>query len=222
MPPKKKSPTRRKKETIVEQVMNERNFVVAPVEPIAGKVVAETALGTVRIEGEVTPEKLALAKNFENIFQQATEEIMDLAAYNPSQEVIDLVKGSRLSQEEVDAIKQAAPWTIFKIRGQDLMKTQDNKLENVRSYVYRLERAVLDQVRLRKQVEAAFDEERKALTAHIELLRTSNESLVENNKRSRAREEALRKKNPTFSDRLALEFGPLYAKLKALIVKLLS
>lgn len=143
-------------ETIVEKVFNERNLITTPVDEAAIKnipVTHETELGTIRIEGEVTPQKLALAKQFEQVFAASVDEIMGLASMTPNPETMDFVKTSGLTNKQVEAMKKAEPWTTFQIKGETLLKTTDNKIENVKFYFYRLERAVIQQINMRKQAE---------------------------------------------------------------------
>lgn len=139
----------RSEESIVEKVFNERNLTgfVEPT-PFSGTRVGN---GNVIIKGEVTPKKLKLAEEFETIFNQSVGEIMDLEAYTPREETLNFVKSQNLSQKKIDEIKNSSAWTTFQIAGETLMKTQDNKLENVKDYCFRLERAVLEQVRLRNE-----------------------------------------------------------------------
>ena len=118
-----------------------------------GKLVSENELGKVRIVGKVTPEKLALAQDFHNIFEQATQEIENLAEYVPNPVVLDLVKSQKFSREEIKVMIEAKPWMAFKVGDAVVIKTPDNKLEYVADYCYRLEKAVLTQVNLRKQSE---------------------------------------------------------------------
>lgn len=218
-------------ETIVESVLNERNFIVAPMEPVSeAPVFAETSLGKIRIEGEVTPQKIEAAKAFERIFQQATDEIMDLAAYTPNPETLDFVKGSRLTESQTQEMLRAAPWTVFQVNGRGLMKTPDNKLESVQAYVYRLEKAVIDVARKK-------NEEIAALNGKIELLK---EDLAEQRKDTRAaRAEAskyrtglvdLQRKfqglplvaSQTHLNNLGLRLKDGFGKLKALLIQLIS
>lgn len=140
-------------ESLVEKVFNERNLITTPSMEHTAPVHHETQLGTVRIEGEVTPQKLALAKQFEQVFQASVDEIMGLASMTPNPETMDFVKRSGLTNKQVEAMKKAEPWTTFQINGETLLKTTDNKIENVKFYFYRLERAVIQQINLRKQAE---------------------------------------------------------------------
>jgi DNA-directed RNA polymerase subunit L len=140
-------------ETIVEKVFNERNLITTPAMEQTAPIHHETQLGTVRIEGEVTPQKLALAKQFEQVFAASVDEIMGLASMTPNSETMDFVKSSGLTTKQVEEMKNAAPWTTFQIKGETLLKTTDNKIENVKFYFYRLERAVINQINLRKQAE---------------------------------------------------------------------
>lgn len=160
--------------SIVENVLSERNLSgfmsKAEVDALTktGTVVGKTELGTVRIEGEVTPAKLKMAKDFDRIFQESVGEVMDLAAYTPDPDTLDFVKKQGLSQSKIDEIKNAPAWTTFNIGGENLMKTQDNKLENVKNYCYRLERAVLGQINSRKQAVAIVEEALKLKTQELE------------------------------------------------------
>lgn len=133
-----------KKETLVESVLNERNLVVTPVEPLEGTVVRDSEHGVVRIEGKITPEKLNLAKAFEREFKEAVTEILDLAAFTPNPSTLAFVKGANLSEGQVAEMLKAKPWSVFQVHGHGLMKTPDNKLETVQNYCYRLEKAVLN------------------------------------------------------------------------------
>lgn len=177
-----------KKETLTEKVLNERNLIVAPLPEHTAPVAYETERGKVRIEGEVTPQKLALAKQFEQIFAASTEEIMDLAAFTPNPDTMDFVKSAGLTNKQVEEIKEAKPWATFQIKGETLMKTSDNKLENVKNYFYRLERAVINQINLRKQAESRIElleKEAKELKDEVEsLLTLTRKSFEEANKPS--------------------------------------
>lgn len=150
-------------ETLVEQVLNERNLITTPAVEHTAPVHHETALGKVRIEGEVTPQKLALAKQFEQVFAASVDEIMDLASMTPNPETMDFVKTSGLSSKQVEEMKKASPWTTFQIKGETLLKTTDNKIENVKFYFYRLERAVIQQINLRKEAEEVAETLRSEL-----------------------------------------------------------
>jgi len=150
-------------ETLVEKVLNERNLITTPSMEHTAPVHHETQLGTVRIEGEVTPQKLALAKQFEQVFQASVDEIMGLASMTPNPETMDFVKRSGLTNKQVEEMKKSEPWTTFQINGETLLKTTDNKIENVKFYFYRLERAVIQQINLRKQAEEDAKEARLEL-----------------------------------------------------------
>lgn len=151
---KKKSKTKEVKKrlgipekTLVQKVLEERNlsgFMKSEDAQLEGTIVRETPAGIVRIEGEITPEKLERAKEFERIFMASSQEIMDLAAYTPNPMVMEFLKTSKITQGEVALIKAGKPWDLFMIAGQWFMITPDHKLENVKNYCFRLERALLD------------------------------------------------------------------------------
>lgn len=147
-----------REQTIVEKVFSERNLVTSTVNVDDHKNIPihhETQHGTVRIEGEVTPQKLAMAENFEKIFLESTAEIEDLALYNPDPVLYDLVKSGAIKKTEIEGIVNAAPGTMFYFKKLGhVLKTPDNKLETVQNYCYRLERAVLAQIEIRKQSES--------------------------------------------------------------------
>lgn len=153
--------SKEKEQSVAEKVLTERNFVSSTIDPNVAKnisnipVFSETRHGTVRIEGEVTTEKFALAREFEELFAQATNEIMDLAAYKPSDEIMDLVDSGKVDEARVAQMKAAPPWTAFQVGSRLLMKTPDGKLEEVKSYCFRLEKAVLTQVSINKQKDDA-------------------------------------------------------------------
>lgn len=177
--PLDKEPT---EEALVEQVFNERNLITTPNMEHTAPVHHETQLGTVRIEGEVTPQKLALAKQFEQVFAASVDEIMGLASMTPNPETMDFVKSSGLTTKQVEEMKKASPWTTFQINGETLLKTTDNKIENIKFYFYRLERAVINQINLRKQAEEDAKEARLELaeaTADVAKLNKRIEKIAE-------------------------------------------
>lgn len=142
--------------SLTEQVLNERNlsgFLESPASS-SEPVFKETRHGKIRIEGKITPEKIKLAEDFDLAFQQASGEIMELASYVPNDRTMAFVKGARLSQKQINEMKDAPAWTTFQIQGETLLKTQDNKLENVKDYCFRLERAVIHQLKLKNESEA--------------------------------------------------------------------
>lgn len=137
----------------------------------------DTYRGAVRIEGKVTSEKLRLAEEFEEVFKATVDEVMSLSVYNPAPELLSFVKGSGITSEKIEEIKGAPAWTVFDINGTFVLKTQDNKLEDIRAYSYRLERAVLHQVAL---VNREREDKNKILErliearAHSQVLESSN------------------------------------------------
>src|SRR5579863_4618239 len=91
--------------SIVEQVFAEPNLMVHNnLPPMTAPVHHETELGTVRIEGEVTDTKLALAKQFHEMFANATQEIESLAVYKPKAEIQDLVDSGEMNDSKLAKI----------------------------------------------------------------------------------------------------------------------
>lgn len=197
-------------ETIVEQVLNARNLVITNTEPVSeAPVFAETALGKIRIEGEVTPAKIAAAENFSKIFAQATEEILDLAAYTPNPHTLAFVKSSSLTEEQTQEMLRAKPWSVFQVDGKGLMKTPDNKLESVEAYVYRLERAVIDVARAKNTEIERLDAAFKTLKRKCDTLEKANNKLYD-------------QVHSTPIQRLVLQISELVGRVKAFAIKLIS
>jgi hypothetical protein len=125
----------------------------------------------VTIEGEVTPEKIRRAEDFEKIFLSSTAEVLELAAYIPDPILLNLIKSGTISENDIRKMKDASPWTTFVVQGKSLMKTPDNKLELVQNYCFRLEKAVLAQVDSKKQLDEKYQKQLKdintALTSSI-------------------------------------------------------
>ena len=106
---------------------------------------------SVHIEGEVTPKKLQMAQEFESIFRQATSEVLELAAFKPSEAVEDFLEENPLTESQIAQIKMAEALTVFNFHGKIFIKTRDNKIEPVSDYCFRLERAFLNQIKAKNE-----------------------------------------------------------------------
>lgn len=228
------SPKKRKKKTLVEKVLTERNLVVAPIEPLTAPIVNETERGIVRIEGEVTPEKLQLARQFDAIFTQVTGEILDLASYTPNENVREFVRKSGLTQEQTQNMLKAPPWTVFTVAGESLMKTPDNKLETVKNYCYRLEQAVINVARIKdSEIQAKNKDLDYANEAYGKLLK--RQTLLEKDNKD-FKNRLIKTQNKLESvpfintrmhlgflgEKTLLFFKTAFSKLKTLFISLLS
>lgn len=227
------APFESKKKTIVEDVFSERNFVVTPASqepPSDAPVVMETEFGKVRIEGEVTPEKMRRAKEFDAIFQAATSEMLDLASFTPNPDTLSFVKGSNLTEAQTQEMLRAKPWSVFQVGSRGLMKTPDNKLETVEAYVNRLEKAVINVAK------AKNDEIEKLLDANKELdlkLRRANRDYTKLGDRNHRLEQDNIKLQrrlqdvPAFAVQNAigeafLQVKEAFGKLKAFVINFIS
>jgi hypothetical protein len=212
--------------SIVEKVFNERNFTTGmELARPQGAIHHETELGTVRIEGEVTPEKLELARQFHEMFAAATGEIESLAEYKPPEEMLDLVKSGAIDDARLAEIKAAKPWTVFKVNLKYLLKTPDNKLEEVKDYCYRLERAVLAQIGIRKQADEAARNSLKFVQEQLDIALRQNEAYEKH--LTDLKNKVVSKLPQIFAEpkrktALWLKLKPHFAKIKAVLEKLFS
>ena len=139
------------KKTIVEEVLEERNLIIQPL----NHTLHEGEDSRVRIEGEVTAEKLNKVQEFSRVFHEATSEITELAVYKAPRAVEDFCEDARVDELFVKKLKSAKTHTLFQsMRNLNVIpypaiKTRDNKLEPLESYLFRLEKVVLDQVKLK-------------------------------------------------------------------------
>lgn len=178
------------KKTIVEEILTDRNFKTQEesTQKIAEEIrkgelieqnpiLSDSRVGSVRIIGGITPEKLQLARDFEMMFNAATSEIEELAAYKPDDKVMALVKNGHIDEARMAEMKGANIGTLFKVENKFLIKTADNKLEEVKDYVFRLERAVLTQIQIRKQSEEKASNTEKFLQEKLDEAVKNNEFL---------------------------------------------
>jgi hypothetical protein len=139
--------------TIVETVLNERNLIVTDVssllpEGVTPQDILEDFLAGNELRGQAQPQTDA-QRAIIAAANAGMREAQELAAYKPSSAVQKFVDENGISEETVEALKNAKPWTIFNIGGKSMMKTPDNKIEEVQSYCFRLEQAVLNISRAR-------------------------------------------------------------------------
>lgn len=122
----------------------------------AAKEEQSTMVGNVRVEGNPTPKKIAMAKEFQSIFEAAAGEVVSLSLYKPSQQVENFIEENNLTESQIEQIKKADFLTLFNFNGNISIKTRDNKLESVPSYIFRLEKAVIDvSKKLNRELEEA-------------------------------------------------------------------
>ena len=153
--------TSKTEQTIVEKVLNERNMSIGDRLPdgIDPAEVLKASENGQYLPGAASP-KTEIQRRIIAEADAAMEETLNLSAYIPNESVLAFVKNSNIPKSELENMLRAKPWTVFQVNGEGLMKTPDNKLETVKNYCYRLERAVIDVSRVKND---EIDRLRKAL-----------------------------------------------------------
>ena len=212
--------------SIVEKVFAEPNLMVHNnLPPMTAPVVYENEMGKVRIEGEVTDTKLALARQFHELFAGATQEIEELAVYEPRADIQDLVDSGEMNDSKLAQIRSAKPLSVFKVGGKYLVKTPDNKLEEVKDYCFRLERAVIAQIGIRKQSEEKSNNSMKFLQEQLDIALRQNEAYEKH--LSGLKDKVMANLPQVFDapkrkTALWLKLKPHFAKIKIVLIQLLS